>query len=71
MIRALRNIASFTGMSVEQASRLLSENPARLMGWTAKGAIAPGRDADFVFLDENDEVVRTVAQGRTIHQRKA
>lgn len=71
MIRALRNIASFTGTGVEQASRLLTENPARLMGWTAKGAIAPGRDADFVFLNENDEVVRTVAQGRTIHQRKA
>ena len=69
MIRALRNIAAFTGTELGQAARLLTENPARLMGWTGKGAIAPGRDADLVFLDENAEAARTVAQGRTVYLR--
>lgn len=71
MLRALHNIDAFTGAGLANASRLVSANPARLMGWTAKGAIAPGFDADLVFLDENGEAARTVAQGRTVWQRRA
>ena len=61
----------FIGLGVEYANRVMGEDPDRRKGGNAKDAIGPDSDADFVFLDENDAVVRTVAQGRMIYQRKA
>ena len=38
---------------IETISRLVSENPARIMGLTQKGVIAVGADADFAVVDMN------------------
>ena len=39
------------GLPLTSVARLLSENPARIMGLNAKGAIAIGFDADLAVLD--------------------
>ena len=42
------------GLSLERIAQLTSGNPARLMGLDhAKGAIAPGMDADLAIIDLN------------------
>lgn len=47
-------------LSLEQACRVLSENPAKLYGlYPQKGCIAPGSDADLVILDPGKEKVIT------------
>jgi allantoinase len=66
------------GHSVADVAGWMSTGPARLAGLTAKGAIAPGRDADFAVLapDESFTVhperlhhrnAITAYAGRTLH----
>ena len=69
LIRALRNLTKFTGKSPEQAALLMTENPARLMGWGKKGRIAPGMDADLVLVDEQLDVVETIVAGERVFHR--
>ena len=38
MAQALRNLMAFTGEGAETVSRLMTANPARLMGWAGKGS---------------------------------
>ena len=48
MAQALRNLMAFTGGGAETVSRLMTANPARLMGWAGKGELDVGKDADLV-----------------------
>ncbi len=50
----------------EKVLRLVTTNPARVLGLPQKGRIAVGYDADFLVLDENCEIRITVARGRQI-----
>jgi N-acetylglucosamine-6-phosphate deacetylase len=51
--RAIRQMVSL-GVSLKDAVRLATFNPARRLGMEGrKGVLAPGTDADLVFLDEN------------------
>lgn len=67
LAQALRNIMAFTGADVDHAVRLMSANPARLIGLASKGRIACGADADLTLVDADYQVVRTIAGGRTIY----
>ena len=63
--RAVRNTMTFAGWTLQQAIRLVTHNPARLLGTaTQKGTIAPGSDADLVVLTPAGEVVQTFILGR-------
>jgi N-acetylglucosamine-6-phosphate deacetylase len=54
--RALRNVVAL-GVSFADAVRMLTLNPARLLGLEKKkGVLAPGADADLVLLDESLQV---------------
>ena len=46
----------FTGKNTETVVPLMTANPAHLMGWTGKGEIARGKDADLVLLDADSQV---------------
>lgn len=52
MDHAIRNVVNHCGVSLEQAVRSASTNPARVMGLTDRGAIAVGQRGDFVELDD-------------------
>jgi allantoinase len=61
--------ASARGLSIERLAGWLSASPARLAGLTSRGAIEPGRDADFVIWDPDAEF-RVDAQAlRQRHKR--
>ena len=59
----------FSREGAETVSRLMTANPARLMGWAGKGELDVGKDADLVLLDCDYQVARTVVGGRTVYTR--
>ncbi len=67
-IGAFRNAVRMFGLSFGEAARVCCETPARLLGLN-KGAISVGKDADLTVLDENLEVVYTIAGGEVIYKR--
>jgi len=61
--RALRNIVAL-GVPLSSALRMVTVNPARQIGLgTRKGVLAPGADADLVFLDDKLEVSGVMTRG--------
>ena len=54
------------GIRLEQALRMAGATPARLLGLDHKGELAPGKDADLVFLDSRLYPQRTIVGGRTV-----
>lgn len=55
-------VAISFGISPEDAVKMASENPARLMGLN-KGKIEVGRDADFIIVDEDFNLIKAIARG--------
>ncbi|MDP8235357.1 MAG: N-acetylglucosamine-6-phosphate deacetylase [Candidatus Erginobacter occultus] len=71
MNRALRNAVEFTGLSLPDALRLVTVNPARLLKIAdRKGDLRPGMDADLVLMDRRCNVSRTIIAGKTVFERK-
>jgi N-acetylglucosamine-6-phosphate deacetylase len=63
LVRVMRKQA---GVSVEDAVRMVTANPARMMNIPEKGRIAVGMDADLVLFD--DEInISTVIAGGYVH----
>jgi N-acetylglucosamine-6-phosphate deacetylase len=62
--RAVYNMTAFTGITLCEAARMASWNPARLLGLEArKGCLRPGADADLVVLEPGGAVVGAMARG--------
>lgn len=59
MERAVQNVAGL-GFAVPRAVRHATANPARVLGLTDRGRIAPGARADLVALDPETLAVRSV-----------
>lgn len=70
MINAFKNLKAFTDQPVNKLSKLLSANPAAMLELNkSKGLIKKGFDADLIFLNQKDEVILTIAEGRIIYKR--
>lgn len=64
---AIRNFMSFTQCSLEQAIKLATLVPARLLGLQAsKGSIAVNKAADLIVMDEAFKVHMTIRAGQEI-----
>jgi N-acetylglucosamine-6-phosphate deacetylase len=61
--RAVRNVTEFSKWTLQQAVRLATLNPARVLGRNDIGIIAPGTKADFTVLSRSGEVQRTIING--------
>lgn len=69
MCGTIRNWIRHTGARLEQALTMAGEAPARAIGvFDRKGSIAPGKDADLVWLDADHRVTRTMVRGRIEHE---
>lgn len=62
LARAARRLSDRYGWPM--AWGLVSEGPARVMGWTDRGRISEGLRADLVILDPSDRVAGTIVAGR-------
>lgn len=62
--RLVRNMHFMGGQSMENAVRMMTENPARVMGiGDTKGKLAKGYDADIVVFDENVNIKQVFIGG--------
>ena len=65
--RMLRWLVQECGLPLNEASRMLSLTPARIVGaQKTKGSLAPGKDADLVLMDGDLTVKRVILGGRSI-----
>lgn len=70
MERALQNICSATGRSLEEMWMTSSLNAARAIGVSShKGSLEVGKDADLVLLDESFNVKLTVVKGAIVFSK--
>nr|WP_288830433.1 N-acetylglucosamine-6-phosphate deacetylase [uncultured Clostridium sp.] len=61
---ALKNLMEYTGKPLVEVLRLLTENPARLIGvYGRMGSIEVGKEANLVILDESCNVIKTYVHG--------
>ena len=71
MIDCVKNVVTHCGISLADAVRMASYNPARLFGAAGwKGSISSGKDADLVLFDKNFNVKFTFIGGRMVYQKK-
>jgi N-acetylglucosamine-6-phosphate deacetylase len=62
---ALRNVLDMTHVSLSEAVRMLTYNPAQAAGVdTRKGKLHPGYDADLLIFDEHLTLQATLCRGR-------
>lgn len=65
--KMLKNLIEFTGRPLSEISKIMSENPARLLGVIdKKGTIEVGKDADLVVLNSEYDVTGTFVSGRKV-----
>lgn len=62
MIRGVKNLVDF-GLTVEDAVRCASSNPAQIMHYDKKGQLIPGYDADITVFDKHFNVLMTIIGG--------
>lgn len=66
--RLVRTMVTMGGCSIPQAVKMITENPAKIMGISdRKGSIAPGKDADIVIFDDGVNIGRTIVNGNVIY----
>lgn len=59
--------ASYMGIPFEEAHKMASLTPARLMGLSRKGVIANDKDADLFVVDSEFNIVRTMVDGQFVY----
>ena len=66
--RLVKTVWKQAGVPLPDAIRMMSENPARIMGIDdRKGRLLPGKDADIVLFDENVTVRDVYYMGRKVN----
>lgn len=67
MDRLIRTTVNMAGIPLEDAARMASETPARIMGvYDRKGSIQKGKDADIIIFDKDLNLTNVIAMGKEI-----
>jgi N-acetylglucosamine-6-phosphate deacetylase len=66
MDRAFRMVVTAFGQSIVDAATICSTTPARLLGLTGFGVLAPGAVADVTVLERGFRVARTFVDGQQV-----
>ncbi|MBI5649602.1 MAG: N-acetylglucosamine-6-phosphate deacetylase [Chloroflexi bacterium] len=64
--RAVMNARAFAQIALNDALKLATENPARALGLSTLGALAPGMDADVIVMRESGEIALTMVAGEIV-----
>ncbi|MBR0137327.1 MAG: amidohydrolase family protein [Erysipelotrichaceae bacterium] len=70
MNQMMRKAHEVCGLSKEEVGSLYGENPAEILNIPDRGKIEKGRVCDFVIMDDDYEVLRTVISGKTVYEKK-
>lgn len=67
MDRLIRTTVKMAGVPLQDACRMASETPARIMGiYDRKGSLQRGKDADLLFIDADLNLQAVYAMGRKV-----
>jgi N-acetylglucosamine-6-phosphate deacetylase len=66
MLKGLKNLVQF-GVPLEEAVKMASSNPSRILGLGKRGVISPGYKADLTIMSENFEVQACMVGGRFVY----
>ena len=67
--RLVRTMVQIAGCSITDAVRMITENPAKIMGISdRKGSLKAGLDADVVIFDEDINVRNTIIEGKIVYR---
>jgi N-acetylglucosamine-6-phosphate deacetylase len=69
MDQAVRNAVRFLGIPLEDAVRMVSETPAKVLGLSAGGRVVKGADADLTILSQDGVVEETIVAGESAYSR--
>lgn len=69
MLDGFRNLIEY-GVQPEDAVRMASANPARIMKQSDRGMIVPGYAADLNIMDKNFNLVDTMIGGKFVREKK-
>ena len=70
MIEALKNAVTKCNLGLPEALRLITYNPAKLLGVEdKKGTLEPGKDADVVVFDKEFDVKMTMVRGKIAYRK--
>lgn len=64
----VKNLKEFAHLSLPEAVRAASLNPATELGLRDRGSLAEGKRADLVFFDETFTISRTYVKGACVYQ---
>jgi len=68
--KMMSRIAKFSGVNINDAIKMATLNPARVLGLTGrKGSIEPGKDADIVIMDKNYNCLITIIGGKIAYMK--
>lgn len=68
--RCVRNMVKLVGLSIQDAVKMATINPAKVIGVDErKGILAKGKDADILIIDEDVNVIMTMVGGRIIYRK--
>ena len=70
MAKAVKNAVTMLGVSLPEAVRMASYNPARTIGIShRKGSLAVGKDGDVALFDSELNPLATIVGGQVVYQR--
>jgi len=64
MLKAVKNCVEHINIPLDEALRMASTYPARLMGYLDIGRIVPGYKANLIIFDKNFEVKQVIIEGK-------
>lgn len=70
LMRAVQNMVEVIGVPLVDAFRMASLNPAQSVGLENKGWIREGNQADFVLIDPDFTVQKTIIGGRVVYSNQ-
>ncbi|MCT1901846.1 N-acetylglucosamine-6-phosphate deacetylase [Oceanobacillus sojae] len=69
MIDAVKVMLKLDGVEIEDIVKMTAENPAKQVGiFDRKGSIEAGKDADFVLLNDEADIVYTICKGKIAYR---
>ncbi len=70
MSKGIKNLCKFLDLPLEQVVKMITSNPAKMLGLYDRGKIECGLLADLVVLDQNLSVVKTIVGGNVVYNQK-
>lgn len=66
--RLVRNMLNMAQVPLHEVITMACATPAKIMGFTDRGVLAPGLRADVILFDDDIRVSHVIVGGRTIHK---